>query len=115
MAVDDDGCQTEIDEYLASNHGTKITKGNMAGSGFARLFDERYHSTVKAPRITRCQYCYYVWRHTMNAKEQETCDYMEQNRQSILRCLVCNVNLCPNCINEWHGVDMRDTNKLFRQ
>jgi hypothetical protein len=40
---------------------------------------------------------------------------MEQNRQFILSCLVCNVNLCPNCINEWHGVDMRDTNKLFGQ
>ena len=115
MAADDDGCQTEIDEYLASNHGTKITKGNMAGSGFARRFDGRYHSTVKAPSITRCQYCYYVWKHTMNAEEQETWDHMEQNRQFILRCLVCNVNLCPNCINEWHGVDMRDTNKLFGQ
>jgi hypothetical protein len=49
----------------------------------------------------------------MNAKEQETWNHMEQNRQFILRCLVCNVNSCPNCINEWHGVDMRDTNKLF--
>jgi hypothetical protein len=106
-------CQTGIDEYLASNHGTKLTKGNMAGSGFARRFDGRYHATVKAPSITRCQYCYYVWKHTFNAKEQETWDHMEQNRQFILRCLVCNVNLCPNCINEWHGVDMRDTNKLF--
>ena len=75
MAADDDGCQTEIDEYLASNHRTKITKGNMAGSGFARRFDGRYHSSVKAPRITRCQYCNYVWRHTMNAKEQETESY----------------------------------------
>ena len=108
-------CQTGIDEYLASNHGTKITKGNMAGSGFARRFDGRYHSTVKAPSITRCQYCYYIWKHTMNVKEQETLDHMEQNRQFIFRCLVCNVNLCPNCINEWHGVDMRDTNKLFRR
>ena len=41
----------------------------------------------------------------MNAKEQETWNHMEQNRQFILRCLVC-MNLCPNCINEWHGVDM---------
>ena len=45
-------CQTGIDEYLASNHGTKITKSNMAGSGFAHRFDGQYHSTVKAPTFT---------------------------------------------------------------
>jgi hypothetical protein len=30
-----------------------------------------------------------------------------------MRCLRCNVNLCPNCWNEWHGVDMRDTYRLL--
>jgi len=38
-----------------------------------------------------------------------------RNRIGNSFCIVwfCNVNLCPNRVNEWHGVDMRDTNKLL--
>ena len=35
------------------------------------------------------------------------------DKQNTVRCLTCNVNLCPNCWNEWHWVDMRDTNRLL--
>ena len=46
--------------------------------------------------------------------ERERAGDMESyGTESAIHFAVCNVNLCPNCINEWHGVDMRDTNKLF--
>ena len=106
-------CQTEINEFLDNNPGTKITKKGMEGNRFERRLDGRYHSTVRAKANARCQYCYYIWKHTYTAKEQDTYGYREQNRAHTVRCLVCNVNLCPICMNEWHGVEMSDTNKLL--
>jgi hypothetical protein len=62
---------------------------------------------------TRCQYCYYIWKHTYNSLEQETFNFREKNKTQTVRCLICNVNLCPICINEWHGVEMSDINGLL--
>jgi hypothetical protein len=38
---------------------------------------------------------------------------MEKNREHVRRCLVCNVNLCFICENEFHGVQMCETAKLL--
>ena len=39
--------------------------------------------------------------------------FIEKNQTGTSRCLVCNVNLCPNCMNEWHGINMQDTDRLL--
>ena len=38
---------------------------------------------------------------------------MKQNRRSMRRCLVCNVNLCPVCENEFHGIDTSHAKQMF--
>ena len=40
-------------------------------------------------------------------------DWMVNNRESVRRCLVCNVNLCPNCELEFHGVNISNTRQLL--
>ena len=39
-------------------------------------------------------------KHTFNKIEQEAYNFMERNWIYLVCVLVCNVNLCPNCINE---------------
>ena len=105
--------QAGIDEYLNKYPGTKITKSGMDGGQFARCLDRQFHCTVASKGGTRCQYCYYIWKHTYNSLEQETFNYREKNKLQTVRCLICNVNLCSICINEWHGVEMSDINGLL--
>jgi hypothetical protein len=31
---------------------------------------------------------------------------LRQNRSRVQRCLVCHVNLCPQCENSFHGSDL---------
>jgi hypothetical protein len=39
-------------------------------------------------------------------------DALKQNRQRIMRCLVCHVNLCPLCEPEFHGADLSAHTKV---
>jgi hypothetical protein len=109
----DFSCQKGIKDYLKEDPGRKITDGNMKGTAHSHRLNGNFHAMIKALPHMRCQYCYYIWKHDMNAKQQRDFGYMERNRADTMRCLRCNVNLCPNCWNEWHGVDMRDTNRLL--
>jgi hypothetical protein len=36
---------------------------------------------------------------------------LKQNRSRIQRCLVCHVNLCPNCDNCFHGANLSSYSK----
>jgi hypothetical protein len=39
-------------------------------------------------------------------------DALRQNRQSVRRCLVCHVNLCPQCDNDFHGAQLSAHTKV---
>jgi hypothetical protein len=105
---------TGIKTFLEEKASTKITKRNLLeGSVHARRLDGHFHCLVKALYSMQCQYCYYVFTNEYDEMQQQANEYQRQNKQNTVRCLTCNVNLCPNCWNEWHGVDMRDTNRLL--
>ena len=100
--------------FFENKSAKKITKANIGdGSVFGRRFDGLFHSIIEASANMRCQYCYFIWKHGYDDSQKEDYIYRHVNRLNTLRCLVCNINLCPNCMNEWHGFDMRDTNKLL--
>lgn len=110
----DFSCESGIKEFLENKSAKKITKANIGdGSVFGRRFDGLFHSIIEASANMRCQYCYFIWKHDYDDSQKEDYIYRRVNRHNTLRCLVCNINLCPNCMNEWHGFDMRDTNKLL--
>lgn len=100
--------QNGIDEFLDKETGKPVNSNK-----FARRFDGQFHATIRALPNSRCQYCYYQYKHQYDNNARRVYGFMEKNRTGTSRCLVCNVNLCPNCMNEWHGIDMRDTNRLL--
>ena len=109
----DFSCKQGIDEFLKEDPGRKLTPQNMKGTYHSRRIDGKFHGMVKAFPTMRCQYCYYIWKNEYDPSEQELYLFMQRNRTDTVRCLRCNVNLCTNCWNEWHGIDMRDTNGLL--
>ncbi len=111
----DFSCQEGINTFLKNNRGRKITTGDMNGTYFPHWFDGKFHGSVSALAHMRWQYCYYIWNNEYNDKQRTDFGYRERNRHKTVHCLVCNVNLCPNCMNEWHGVDMRAANRLLGQ
>jgi hypothetical protein len=109
----DFSCNRGINKFLTRDKGRRITKEKMNGSHFLRHFDGHFHAMVKAFPTSLCQYCYFAWNHEYDKKQKKSWSFMEKNRKDIIHCVVCNVNLCPKCVNEWHRVDMRDTNKVL--
>ena len=51
--------------------------------------------------------------HKLDDEQRKVCGKMLKNREHVRRCLVCNVNLCQVCENEFHGVRMCETEKLL--
>ena len=86
-------------EYLESVATVRITKHNLERGSFPHRLDGMRHNWVPLTDISKhCQYCYY---HLMNEIE-------ESDRRHFVkeRCLVCHVNLCPQCDNIFHGSDL---------
>ena len=89
---------TGIKIFLEEKASTKITKRNLLeGSVHARRLDGHFHCLVKALYSMQCQYCYYVFTNEYDEMQQQANEYQRQNKQNMVRCLTCNVNLCPNC------------------
>jgi hypothetical protein len=59
-----------IKDFLKEDPGRKITEGNMKGTTHSHHLNGNFHGMVKALPHMRCQYCYYIWKHDMNAKQQ---------------------------------------------
>lgn len=107
-------CGSGILEYLNEVRATSITEKSITENYFPRRLDGLRHASVPNPTLhSYCQYCNYQFNHDFNAKQQENYLFMRKNRRNTRRCLVCNVNLCPVCENEWHGFMMTDTAKLL--
>ncbi len=106
-------CDRGIADYLKIVRATTLTKSRMEKKFFARRLDGLRHGSVHViGNELRCQYCYYQWKQ-LGEQEKKSAYFMKNNRKQLHRCLVCNVNLCPICENEFHGVQMSETGRLF--
>ena len=107
-------CPSGIENYLSSVKVTSITKNRLEGGHFLRRLDGLRHASWPVSGVT-CQYCHYQYSHVLkdDQKQKGVLDWTRQNRKTIRRCLVCNVNLCPFCENEFHGIMMSDTARIL--
>ena len=74
------------------------------------------HPLLAATTATAyCQYCKYKWTHKLSKIQQAKNKGMVNNRTAIHRCLQCNVNLCMDCMNDWHGYGFERINQLYNE
>jgi len=106
-------CDSGIKDYCDNNKPESMTKPRMEGGYFSRRLDGRMHGSVPSVGDSSCQYCRYQYKHMISEEEQKTSGWMKQNRTQTMRCLVCNVDLCPRCNMEFHGFDMANTAQLM--
>lgn len=107
-------CDTDKDRFLKDNKATTLTKIRMHSNYFKDRLDGKRHASLPCPGI-RCQYCAYQYKHMLTDAERESRKHMKSNRDSssCRRCLVCNVNLCPKCELEFHGISYDDLSKQY--
>ena len=88
-------------DYCRNIKPKMITKKALEGGKFSHRLDGMRHNSIQQARKTdHCQYCYYQYMNVIPESNRE--DYPE----GIRRCLECNVNLCPQCDNLFHGADL---------
>jgi hypothetical protein len=62
---------------------------------------------------SHCQWCYYKLMNEFGGRDRKNMrTALGQNCQMIRRCLVCHVNLCPICDNDFHGADLSAHTKV---
>lgn len=103
--------------YLEENHPSSITKNRMDTTFFMIRKDGQSHPMISAADgpAANCQLCRYKFQHCMSKRDQLKNAVMKNNRGGIRRCLQCNVNLCSECSNEWHGWDWYRINNMFNE
>jgi len=108
--------QRGINEYCTEVKTCSITAKRINSGYFMRRLDGLRHNLVAVPAQgdKSCQYCRYKFNNTMDAEQRSVNDYMRNNRTQPRRCLVCNVNLCPECEFEWHGVDVTNMKQMLK-
>ena len=95
-------------EYLESVATVRITKHNLERGSFPHRLDGMRHNWVPLTDTSKhCQYCYYrLMNEIEDSDRRHFVKALKQNRSRIQRCLVCHVNLCPQCDNIFHGSDL---------
>ena len=92
--------------YLAAVPTVRITKGALGRGYFHHRLDGMRHNWIPALRTTHCQWCYYKLHNEYDEKDRKHFrKALQQNRERIQRCLVCQVTLCPVCDND-HGANL---------
>jgi hypothetical protein len=112
--VDDFECDTGIARALQKYKPFSITHQRMKDCFFSRRFDGKQHPSLAATNTT-CQYCRFLYWHDFSEAQQQANQLRDQNRKHVRRCLVCNVNLCPSCELEFHGISTNDVRDYFRR
>ena len=102
----DFSCPSGVETYLNNNKVHHITKGRMDTNYFNRRLDGQRHAWIHALNKHHCQYCHYMWANEFDDAQRVSFHYKKQNKYKIIRCLVCNVNLCNSCDHEFHGVQL---------
>jgi hypothetical protein len=97
-------CDTGREEYLAMKAPTVMTKKTMRmNDKWPRWFDGMRHASLPVT-MRHCHYCHYQYKYEFDDEQRKVFQKMHKNREHVRRCLVCNVNLCYICKNEFHGV-----------
>ena len=95
------------EEYLQAVLTVRITRRSLEGGQFRHPLDGTRHNWIPAKKEDHCQWCYY---HLMNVVSDKDRGHftksLRQNRSRVQQCLVCHVNLCPQCENSFHGSDL---------
>ncbi len=96
------------DEYLRSVKPHRISRKRLDRGFFAYRFDGQRHCSVPAHKNDMCQFCFYTWVHELdeNQRKDKKNERKRRNREGVSRCLVCNVNLCQECEQSFHGIDL---------
>ncbi len=106
-------CSTGREEYLRKKAPTVMTqKAMLTNKKWPRWFDGMRHASLPVSD-RHCQHCHLQYHYEFNDSQREAFSKMKKNQTHVWRCLVCNVNLCPVCENEFHGVQMCETAKLL--
>ena len=94
-----------------------VTVNRMEDNWFKDRTNGRYHPSIEnAFEGAYCQYCRFKWQHRITNERTKTINkWMFNYRAHIKRCLVCNVNLCWSCFNDWHGFSIGALNSMARQ
>ena len=93
-------------EYCRNIKTKKITKRALEGGKFSMRLDGMRHNSIQARKNDHCQFCYFQYMNDIAENNREDYPELKQNRKGIRRCLECNVNLCPQCDNVFHGADL---------
>ena len=115
--------RTQHDEsykQILNQRCTTINKNSLIEK-FDDRFDGKFHPSIEAKPRRPCQYCQYlqkqnddsVGRIIQNKKRKRTSGNKlikpikraTRNCNNVRRCLICNVELCPDCFNEFHGIE----------
>jgi hypothetical protein len=86
-----------LEKYLDDVKPTRVNEN--LGTYFPHRLDGLMHARVPSKVVEYCQYCYYK-----RKKRGEKKNLI--NRKRISRCLVCNINLCEACENEFHYINL---------
>ncbi len=93
-------------DYCKKIKPTKIIKKALEREKFIHRLDGMRHNSIQARKTGHCQYCYYQYMNDVPESNREDYPELKQNRQGIRQCLECNVNLCSQCDNIFHGTDL---------
>ncbi len=106
-------CELGRLKYLAEKPMAVMTKkAMMTNIKWPRRFDDMRHASLSVTD-KHCQYYLYQYTHELDDNQRDGSGKMLKNREHVRQCLVCNVNLCYLCKNEFHGVRMCETAQLF--
>ena len=111
--IDDFKCESGISDTLQKYKPASITAQRVNSNFFCCRLDGKQHPTL--PTESACQYCHYQYRHVLTDAQRKVNKYQDQNRKHERRCLICNVNLCPSCELEFHGIKASDLGQYFRR
>ena len=93
------------EEYLQAVPTVRITRRSLEGGQFRHRLDGTRHNWIPAKKEDHCQWCYYHLMNVVSDKDrQHFTKSLRQNRSRVQRCLVCHVNLCPQCENSFHDL-----------
>ena len=99
--------------YLEEVPTLRITRRAIEEGHFRHRLDGMRHNWICCMKDSHCQWSYYKWMNNYDKHERVgMTDALKQNRQKIMRCLVCHVNLCPLCEPEFHGADLSAHTKV---
>jgi hypothetical protein len=90
-------------QYLQAVPTVRISKGALEGGYFSHRLNGMRHNWIPVKEADHCQFFYYQLMNKVPEEDRRHfTNSLRQNHSRIQRCLVCHVNLCPQCDNSFH-------------